>query len=169
MISVAIVGPESTGKTTLTQSLAKHYESPWVQEYAREYLTATSGIYKQEDLIEIAAGQLELEKKVRKDADRIVFLDTDLLVIKVWSEFKYGNCDPWITQQLEMNRADLYLLTDYNIPYEDDPLRESPDKRDELFYIYEKQLLNSGSNFQVIKGDASDRLDQSISHINLIL
>lgn len=169
MISVAIVGPESTGKTTLAKSLAKHFKTLWVEEYAREYLTALDGPYEQRDLLHIAAGQLELAKTRSKGARNLIFLDTDLLVIKIWSEFKYGNCDPWIEQQLEMNRADLYLLTDFNIPYEYDPLRESPNKRGELFEIYQESLEKSGSNYKVVKGDHSDRLDQAIEYINLIL
>jgi len=169
MISVAIVGPESTGKTTLAKSLAKHFKTVWVEEYAREYLMASNGSYEQRDLLQIAAGQLELIKARSKNARDLIFLDTDLLVIKIWSEFKYQNCDPWIEQQLEMNRADLYLLTDFDIPYEYDPLRESPNKRGELFEIYKNSLEESGSNFQIVKGDHSDRLDQAIGYINLIL
>lgn len=168
MISIAIVGPESTGKSTLAQSLAEHYRTVWADEYAREYLTNLGGSYEKRNLIDIAAGQLKLTEKAKKKANRIVILDTDLLVIKVWSEFKYGDCDPWIVKQFEMNKADLYLLTDTDIPYEDDPLRENPSQRGELFEIYEKELITSQANYQVIKGDLSTRLDQSIGYINLI-
>lgn len=168
MISIAIVGPESTGKSTLTMSLAEHYQTIWSEEYAREYLTALERPYEKLDLRDIAAGQLELAGKVKMMANRIVFHDTDLLVIKVWSEFKYGDCDPWIIEQFELNKADLYLLTDTNIPYEDDPLRENPSQRGELFEIYEQELIKSEANYQVIKGDLSERLDQSIRYINLM-
>ncbi len=168
MISIAIVGPESTGKTTLAQSLAKQFETVWVPEYSREYLNALDRPYNQTDLIEIASGQLRAEKKVRKKAKDLIFLDTDLFVIKVWSEFKYGNCDPWILQQLEMNKADFYLLTFFDVPYEDDPLRESPENRPELFDIYEKELKSHGVNFQVVQGSSQKRLEQAIENINRI-
>lgn len=168
MISIAIVGPESTGKSTLSKSLAEHYQTLWSEEYAREYLTALDRPYEQSDLLKIAAGQLELANKVKQKANGIVFRDTDLLVIKVWSEFRYGDCDPWIVEQYELNKADLYLLTDTNIPYEDDPLRENPSQRGELFEIYEQELIKSKANYQVIKGELSERLDQSIAYINLM-
>jgi len=168
MMSIAIVGPESTGKSTLTKSLAKHYRTLCSEEYAREYLTALERPYEQSDLLEIAKGQLEIANKVKMKENSIVFHDTDLLVIKVWSEFKFGDCDPWIIKQFEMNQADLYLLTDFNIPYEEDPLRENPEQRRELFEIYEQELIKSKANYQVIKGELSDRLNQSIAHINQI-
>lgn len=168
MISIGIVGPESTGKSTLSKSLAEHYQTLWSEEYAREYLTALDGSYEQSDLLKIAAGQLELANKVIRKANGIVFHDTDLLVIKVWSEFKYGDCDPWIVEKYELNKADLYLLTDTNIPYEEDPLRENPSQRGELFEIYEQELIKSKANYQVIKGELSERLDQSIAYINLM-
>ncbi len=168
MISVAIVGPESTGKSTLTKLLAERYQTLWSEEYAREYLTALERPYEQSDLLEIAKGQLELAEKAKVKGNGIVFHDTDLLVIKVWSEFKYEDCDPWILEQFEANQAELYLLTDFNIPYEEDSLRENPKQRRELFEIYEQELIKSEANYQVIKGDLSDRLDQSIRYINLI-
>lgn len=168
MISIAIVGPESTGKSTLTKSLAKHYQTIWSEEYAREYLTALERPYEQSDLLEITAGQLEIADKVKMKANSIVFHDTDLLVIKVWSEFKYGDCDPRIIEQFELNQADLYLLTDFNIPYEVDPFRENPNQRGELFKIYEQELIKSGLNYQVVKGDLSERVNQSITCVNLM-
>lgn len=168
MISIAIVGPESTGKSTLSKSLAEYYQTLWSEEYAREYLTELVRPYKQSDLLEIAAGQLELANKAKQKANGIVFHDTDLLVIKVWSEFKFGDCDPWIIEQYELNKADLYLLTDTDIPYEDDPLRENPSQRGELFEIYEQELIKSEANYQVIKGGLAERLDQSVQYINLM-
>ncbi|MFT6872066.1 MAG: NadR type nicotinamide-nucleotide adenylyltransferase [Roseivirga sp.] len=168
MILVAIVGPESTGKSTLTKSLSEYYQTIWSEEYAREYLTTLERPYEQSDLLEIAKGQLEIADKVKMKANSIVFHDTDLLVIKVWSEFKYGDCDPWIINQFELNKADLYLLTDTNIPYEEDPLRENPEQRRELFEIYEQELIKSKANYQVVKGDLSERVNQSITCINLM-
>jgi len=170
MITVAIVGPESTGKTTLARSLASHYDTEWVPEYAREYLNGLQRPYTQADLNEIAKGQLQAEKKARpKTNNELLILDTDLQVIKIWSEFKYGDCDPWILQQLNMNQPSIYILTYFDIPYEKDPLRETPEKRPELFDLYEKALKESDSPYLVVRGNQSQRLEQSIKAISAIV
>lgn len=169
MLTVGIVGPESTGKTTLAKGLAEHFNSIWVPEYAREFLSDLDRPYNQEDLISIAKGQLDAERKARRQAKDSLFLDTDLFVIKIWSEFKYGNCDPWILQQLSMNQANLYFLTHFDIPYEEDPLRETPEKRPELFHLYERALKESGVLYAVIQGDERERLETAIQKVNSIL
>ena len=169
MITVGIVGPESTGKTTLAKDLAANYNTVWVPEYAREFLTKLKRPYVEDDLIDIARGQLETERKLRKKAKDVLVLDTDLFVIKIWSEFKYGNCDPWILQQLEMNLASVYLLTHFDIPYEHDPLRETPEKRPELFDLYEMALKDAGVPYTVVQGDKNKRLDTAIQKINSII
>ena len=97
---IAIVGPESTGKSTLAEGLAKHYQTVWVPEYARGYLNKLGRGYDQSDLIKIAQGQLGLEDECVNDAKRFLFCDTNLVVIKIWSDFKYGNCAPEILQRI---------------------------------------------------------------------
>lgn len=169
MITVGIVGPESTGKTTLAKALANHFKTTWVPEFAREFLTQLERPYKKEDLIDIAKGQLKSEKQQRKKAKNLLFLDTDLFVLKIWSEFKYGSCDPWILQQLAMNQASFYFLTHYGMPYEEDPLRESPNKRPELFKLYESALIEAGAPYIIIKGSEEKRLDLAVKRINSIL
>lgn len=169
MIKVGIIGPESTGKTALARRLAAEYKTLWVPEYAREYLTHLGRPYVQTDLLEIAQGQIDSVKATRKKASRILFIDTDIHVIKVWSDYKYGNCDPWIMQQLDMNICDVYLLTYYDIPYEDDPLRENPDDRGVLFDMYEKLASNRGLSYLVMKGSLEDRVKAAKSYINRLL
>lgn len=169
MLTVGIVGPESTGKTTLAKSLAENFKTLWVPEFAREFLTQLNRPYVQDDLISIARGQLQAEKQLRKKAKDLLILDTDLFVIKIWSEYKYGNCDPWILQQLSMNQAGFYFLTHYDMPYEEDSLRETPEKRPELFHMYEAALKESGSPYLVLKGDEDDRLETAVQRINSII
>ena len=92
-----------------------------------------------------------------------------MFVIKIWSEFKYGHCDPWILQQLSMNQASYYLLTYYDVPYEEDPLRESPENRPELFDLYERALKEYGVAYEVVQGSFQKRLETAIQKINSIL
>ncbi len=169
MIKVGIIGPESTGKTALAKRLAEEYKTLWVPEYAREYLTNLGRPYVQTDLLEIAQGQINSVKAIRKKAKRILFIDTDIHVIKVWSDYKYGNCDPWIMQKLQMNVCDIYLLTYHDVPYEEDPLRENPDDRDILFDMYEKLVNNRQLSYMVMKGSLEERVKAAKSYINPLL
>ena len=169
MISIAIVGPESTGKSTLAMALADHFKSICVPEYSREFLDKMDRSYQQADLLEIAKGQLVAAENGRSRADQLLFLDTDLFVIKIWSEFKYGVCDPRILKMLDDSKADYYLLTSPDIPYEDDPLRENPEDREELFKIYHHELIAAGVDFEIAKGDLNERLQQAIRVTNELL
>src|SRR5579864_1908195 len=145
---IVIVGPESTGKSSLCEALAAHYKTEWVPEYAREYLTTHGMDYRQEDLLVIARGQLALEDRGTMSAAaagrRLLFVDTDMYVMKVWSEFVFGHCDPWILEQIAIRQYDGYLLCRTDLPWEKDELREYPDlaSRDTLYHIYRDCLIN---------------------------
>lgn len=169
MIKVGIIGPESTGKTALAQALAQEYKTEWVPEFAREYLANLGRPYVQSDLLEIAEGQIKSVKAIRKKAKRILFIDTDIHVIKVWSDYKYGNCDPWIAQKLEMNVCDVYFLTYHDIPYEDDALRENPHDREMLFDMYEKLIINRKLSYTVMKGSLEERVKSAKAYLNRLL
>ena len=108
--TIVITGPESTGKTTLCKQLAAHFDTQWIPEFARSYIDDLNRPYLKKDLLEIAKGQMELEKKTTQKSNKPVFLDTSLEVIKIWSEYKYGICDDWILEQLKKRKHFLYLL-----------------------------------------------------------
>ncbi|WP_323755233.1 ATP-binding protein [Roseivirga sp.] len=169
MIKVAIIGPESTGKTTLTKVLADQYNTVWVPEYARDYLNQLDRPYVQSDLLEIAKGQIDSQKLKKKAARELLFCDTDLHVIKVWSEHKYGTCDPWILNQLKVQYYDLYILTFFDVPYEDDPLRENPEMRPHFFDIYHNLMKDNDKAFIVAQGDLQTRLEQAKKAIGALL
>lgn len=161
---IVIIGPESTGKSTLTKGLAELFEEPWVDEYARTYLQTLNRNYEYEDLLQIAKGQIALEDRQIKSAKKLLFCDTDLHVIKVWSDHKYKNTHPWILEQIKQRAYDLYLLTDIDIPWQEDPLREHPDPamRQYFFDIYHQILLESGRPFFLVSGSPEQRLDQAV-------
>ncbi len=163
---IVILGPESTGKSQLSKDLAGHYKTPWVPEFAREYIDQLHRPYQKEDLQDIAKGQLSLEDEMASKTSDFLFCDTNLIVIKVWSDFKYGDTDPWILASLENRKYDFYLLTDIDLPWKDDPQREHPNKRAELFNIYESYLEDHDLPFGIVSGSGDDRLKNAIRLID---
>lgn len=162
---ISITGPESTGKSELAASLAIHFNTAWVPEYAREYLIRLGRPYVQSDLLRIAEGQIERENLKTRDAGEYLFCDTDPLVIKIWSNFKYGSCDNRIESMVREHAYDLYLLCDIDLPWVEDPLREHPGRRKELFDLYLDELSKLGRPFGIIRGIGAERLNNAISTI----
>jgi NadR type nicotinamide-nucleotide adenylyltransferase len=148
-----ISGPESSGKTTLASQLSDTLEVPWVPEFARMYLENLDRDYVQSDLLEMAKGQLALEKAELDKKPPLLLCDTDLLTFKIWSEVKYGQVDPFIQTEWLASDCHGYLLCKPDIPWEADPMRESPYDRDSLFDLHVKALTNSGKRFEVISGE----------------
>jgi NadR type nicotinamide-nucleotide adenylyltransferase len=169
ILKVAIVGPESTGKTVLAESLADHFNTKWVPEYARDYLNMINRPYTRDDLETIALEQINMEERFAKMVKDVLICDTTLLVIKIWSEFKYGNCPAWISDEVISRYYNLHLLTYIDVPWEEDPQREHPHKRQFLYDLYLRELEKLGSVFIEIKGSQKERLNRSIEQINFLL
>ncbi|WP_194775191.1 AAA family ATPase [Pararhodonellum marinum] len=165
---IVILGPESTGKSTLTQSLASHFKEPWVREYAREYLDRLAGPYQYEDLLIIAQGQLAQEDQMVKLSKEFLFCDTDLHVIDIWSQHKYGKTEPWIKKNLQQRHYDYYLLTDIDVPWQEDPQREHPEPimRNYFLQEYKKLLEFYNRPYSLISGSGKQRLKLAIQVIS---
>lgn len=165
---VLILGPESTGKSTLAKDLASHFEEPWVPEYARQYLENLTRDYDFEDLSTIAKGQLEGEEKAEKLAKSLLFCDTDLRVIHIWSAHRFGKTNSWILEEIENRVYDLVLLTDIDLEWESDPLREHPEPEMRLYFFkkYFELAKSSGFPFEVIGGSREERIDKAIVAVN---
>lgn len=157
MKRVVLTGPESTGKTTLCNQIGQVYDCPVIEEYARRYIYELDRPYDQNDLKKIAEGQLNLEDKVRSASH--VISDTDLLTIKIWSEYKYDSCDPWILENLMERLPDLYLICYPDLIWESDPLRENPNDLLELYERYLSEIKKLNVPYKIIKGTGSIRLD----------
>ena len=158
IIRIALLGPESTAKSTLSEALAKHYKTVWVKEYAREYLSGLTTKYTLDDILIIAKAQLELEKNALSTANNFLFADTELIISKVWCEDVFDLCPNWITENLIKNKYDLYLLTYPDLPWEEDELRENPNRRKFLFEWYEKELISIQASYTIINGANEQRL-----------
>lgn len=169
ILKICITGPECTGKSELSQFLAEHYKTTWVPEYARNYLNKLNHGYQQSDLSKIAHGQIRMEDEWINESNRIMICDTNLLTIKIWSEFKYGNCDAEILHLLATRPYRFYLLCNIDLPWEQDPLREHPDKREQLWNIYKAEVIKTGVPFVEIKGERETRRAAAIKAIDALL
>lgn len=166
---VAVIGPECTGKSDLSAFLAAHFKTEWVPEYARGYMDKLVRPYIESDLLTIAHGQLRIEDEFARTSNKVLICDTNLYVIKVWSEFKFGKCDPEILNQIATRTYDLYLLTYVDIPWQSDPLREHPHKRQELYDIYLREMQNQKVPFLEIKGEREARRDMAVRAVEAIV
>jgi NadR type nicotinamide-nucleotide adenylyltransferase len=166
---VAVIGPECTGKSELSQFLAGYYKTEWVPEYARGFIDHLIRPYEEHDLLTIAHGQLRLEDEYARDSTKVLFCDTNLYVIKVWSEVKFGSCAPDILHQIETRPYDLYLLTYVDVPWQDDPQREHPTRREELYERYLNEMKNQPVPFVEIKGPRELRQQTALDAVQKIL
>ena len=166
---IVIIGPESTGKSTLSQQLAEHYQTAWVPEYAREYLLKNGRTYSFEELLTIAKGQLAAEDQLTREAKTdLLFIDTNMLVMRVWCEFVFGKCHQWILDRIVERKYDLYLLCNTDLPWVVDELREYPDlnSRLELYHIYKDTMINQQVPWRKISGNYAERLQSAVRAVD---
>lgn len=174
LIKIVLFGPESTGKTTLAKELAEHYKTHWVPEYMRTYLEQKWNAYNRsceiEDLRAIALGQMASENELSKSANRVLFCDTNLLEIKVYSEVYYqGYCDPMIAKYAKENTYDLYFLTYIDVPWEADVLRDKPFEREQMYSNFKKALQRYNKPYVVLSGSLEERLNFAIKQVDKLL
>jgi HTH-type transcriptional repressor of NAD biosynthesis genes len=167
---IAIVGPESTGKTTLAQKLAAHYQTVWVPEFARQYLDAKNAErplaeITRTDISEIARGQIISEERLARQANRLLICDTELLTTELWSEHFFGACEDWIRRAAIERRYDLVLLLDADVAWVADPHRDAPHLREQFFNRLGDQLQSHERRFVIISGSFDERLQQAIAAI----
>ncbi|RFM30365.1 AAA family ATPase [Deminuibacter soli] len=177
---IVVIGPESTGKSTLCEQLAQHFQTLWAPEYARDYLHLHGTDYRYADLLPIAKGQLSLEdryalmaaeqwehKKEKPTVNPVLFIDTDMYVMKVWGEFVFGRCHQFVLDHIVQRSYDLYLFCNIDLPWIKDELREYPDEqpRKELFHIYRDLLINQHVPWVNITGNYEERLQKGIAAV----
>lgn len=165
---IVVTGPESTGKSAISTQLAVALNAVHVPEVAREYLEALRSPYSEKDMHAMAQLQLDTELSALKTKGKSVVCDTDLLTFVIWWEVKFGNCpEDWIRLWLN-NLPDFYLLMNIDLPWEDDPLREHPDRRSELMERYQLKIKECKVPFKIISGTGSQRLDHALSAIQSV-
>ena len=168
MIKIALIGPESTGKTELSRKLAEYFHTDWEPELAREYIENLDGKYLYDDVCEIARLQILQEMKYvdRKDDKSFVFFDTDLIITKVWLEYKYGKVPAFVNERISSRYFDLYLLCEPDLPWIADSVREHGDDRPYFFdwYLHEIEVL--GIPFAKINGIGEERFQHALKAVN---
>jgi len=174
LVKIVLFGPESTGKTTLSIQLAKHYQTVWVEEYARPYLQQVwdeeQRICELRDIVPIAEGQIALENNLARKANKVLICDTDLLETKVYSEEYYGGLvDPVLDKAAVENTYDLYLLTYIDTPWTPDDLRDRPEQREEMFNAFKKALDDYNRPYILLKGDQETRFQKAVKAIDEII
>jgi NadR type nicotinamide-nucleotide adenylyltransferase len=163
---IAIVGPESTGKSTMSQQLAKFYKVPWVPEYARYYCAALTTDCTLQDEINMFHGQLALEEAVLASAQTdFIICDTTFITVKIWSDEMLGKTPQIVLDAIKSRSYDFYLLLDIDLPWQDDPLRDFPHKRAHFMQVWHQELKAINANYQVISGTET-RLQNAVSAIN---
>uniref|UniRef100_UPI00404BA349 AAA family ATPase n=1 Tax=Fulvivirga sp. TaxID=1931237 RepID=UPI00404BA349 len=163
---IAIIGPESTGKSTLASQLADALQTVWVSEYARTYIDQLDRPYEESDLLTIAKNQIALEDELLPQANHYLVVDTTLTIIRVWSEHKYGRCDPWILSEEAARQYDCYLLCDIDLPWQDDPQREHPHLRNHFFEVYKRYLESKSASYCIVSGDGRERLQAALGFLS---
>lgn len=170
-LRVVFFGPESTGKTTLAKTMAERYNTEWVPEYMREYLQLKWDEQEEkcsfDDLVPIAEGQMKLENEKAETANSYLFCDTNLLELKVYSQYYYdGSCPEALSKYAEVHDYFHYFLTYIDVPWENDVLRDQPDERERMFYIFEGELKKRNIPYTILKGNLGERIDQIERFLN---
>lgn len=166
---IAIVGPESTGKSTVSKLLAEHYDTVFVPEYAREYCSKLTEPCTWEDEINMFRGQLELEKQLLPLANKILICDTTFITVKIWSDHTFGKSPQEVLDALPKHPYDYYLLMNIDLPWEEDPLRDFPDLREHFMDVWHRELQQLNANYTVISGNNAARLQNAIGAIDEFL
>ena len=163
---IAIVGPESTGKSTMSAYLAKHYHTVWVPEYARDYCATLTEPCTWQDEINMFYGQLDLEAEMLPLANELLICDTTFITVKIWSDYTFGRTPQEVLDELPKHPYDLYLLLNIDLPWEEDPLRDFPHMREHFMEIWIKELRALDARYVLISGTGDDRYENAVKAID---
>jgi len=158
MIKIAVVGPESTGKSWVTEKLARHYDTIFVPEFAREYCKDLNRQYTLEDEVNIFKGQVALEESLIESSEKkLLFCDTMILTVKIWCDHLFGGTPEEITREIRSRHYDFFLLMDIDLPWQDDSLRDFPHLRSHFMNVWQQELTSLSARYQVISGIGEER------------
>lgn len=166
-MKITFTGPESSGKTSISKAVAAHFDAQWFPEHARKYLMERDGEYDFEDIEQIAIEQEKNRNSMEKSGIKIY--DTEATVLYIWSIFKYKKAAPKVKSLMEEQRfMHFFLCSPEGISWEEDPLRESPNHRAELFELYLEELHKQKVDFTILEGSFEERKGKAIEIIEEI-
>jgi nicotinamide riboside kinase len=165
---VVVMGPESTGKTTLARELARRYNTVWTTEYLRVHLDAKQAECTPDDLPKVVAGHRATEAVLARLANRVLFCDTDPLMTAVYSRFYYHEVPEWLEAAAVERRAAHYLLLDADVPWVADPQRDQPHGRERILAMCREQLDRYGLPWTLLSGSWDERLRQACSLVDAL-
>ncbi|HVV54081.1 MAG TPA: ATP-binding protein [Mucilaginibacter sp.] len=166
IIKIAVVGPESTGKSTMSAYLAEHYNTVWVPEFARDYCAALTEPPTWQDEVNMFYGQLALEQEMLQNASDLLICDTTFITVKIWSDYTFGRSPQEVLDELKVHPYDLYLLLSIDMPWEEDPLRDFPHMREHFIEVWHRELKELNANYVVISGIGQERYDSAVRAID---
>ncbi len=173
MYKIAVIGPESTGKSNLSEHLANHYNCLWVPEFAREYCANLNRDCDMQDELNIFYGQLNSERAIFKESlkanHKLLICDTTIVTVKVWTEHVFKNTPDVVNREFNHRHYDLYLLTNNDLPWEDDPLRNFPNQREYFYEWYLRLLKENNLNFRIVSGVNKERFQNAIDIVDQFL
>jgi len=163
---IAVVGPESTGKSTMSKHLAKHYNTVWVPEFARDYCAKLTEPCTWQDEINMFYGQLALEAELLPQANKLLICDTTFITVKIWSDYTFGRSPQEVLDELPKHPYDLYLLLDIDLPWEEDPLRDFPHMRKHFMQVWYKELQALDARYVLISGTGEERHENAVKAVD---
>lgn len=167
LIKIAVVGPESTGKSTIAQAVARHFDTVCVPEYAREYCKNLHNEYNLQDEVNMYYGQIALENTLIPLAkNNLLICDTTIMTIKIWCDYLFGDTPQDVKEEINNRHYDLYLLMDIDLPWEEDPLRDFPEHREHFMGVWESELKSLKANYIIISGLGDERLKNALEATN---
>jgi len=170
---IVFYGPESTGKTTLAITMAQHFNTQWVPEYARDLLQQkfdkTGKACEASDIQPIVEGQLKTENELIEQANQFLFCDTDPLETYVYAKAYFPHSDfSWLDKLNKKLNYKHYFLTYIDTPWEADDLRDKPNERLNMYQFFLEELKRRNKNFTILRGDLKTRTQQVLQTLKAI-
>ncbi len=167
LLKIAVVGPESTGKSTMAQYLAEKLQTVCVPEYSRYYCQGLNNQYTLQDEVNMFYGQVALEEALLPLAkNNILVCDTTFMTVKIWCDHLFQYTPKEVVDKIDQHPYDLYLLMDIDLPWQDDPLRDFPGQRDYFMEIWKKELQAIGGQYCIVSGQGNQRLENGFSAVS---